>query len=416
MKTVVIGAGITGLVTAIRLRQAGQDVTLVTKGIGGLQLGQGTLDVFGYSPDRVDNPIAEVDKVAASDPTHPYAAIGSDNVRKGLEYTAGLLDGLVEGDPEKNVLLPTAVGAMRPTAYIQPSMANGVITADSKFLIAGPRQLKDFYPQLIAGNLARTDLPGGGRIQARPGSFSIPARGTEADSSGLNYARALDRPEYRKEFAAQIKPLAKEGETVGLPAMLGLRDRNAWRDLQDLIGAPIFEIPLPPPGVPGMRLNEHLTDLAKELRVKIILGSPVVSGTEENGRVVSVTVASTGHDMVIKADNVVLCTGGFESGSLELDSYGIMSETIFGLPLVGNEIPEPTHGQYWGDPQPMFRVGVKVGEDMRVLDASGQPVYDNLYAAGGILAGSIRWTEKNGEGVAVGSAYAATEAILGGNS
>lgn len=416
MKTVVIGAGLTGLVTAIRLREAGHDVTLVTKGLGGLQLGQGTLDVFGYNPDRITHPLAEIDKVSATDPSHPYPAIGSDNVRQGMEYTKGLLEGLLEGNVEENVLLPTAVGAIRPTSFIQPSMANGILKPGAKYLIAGPRELKDFYPQLIAGNLARTKLDNGGTIEARPGSFSIPARGTEVDSSGLNYARALDRPEYRKEFAAQIKPLVKEGEIVGLPGMLGLADPNAWRDLQDLIEAPIFEIPLPPPGVPGMRLNERLTSIAKEKRVKIILGSPVTGATPEDGKLASVTVASTGHDMTIAADHVVLCAGGFESGSLELDSYGVMTETVLGLPLVGTDIPEPTHGAYWGDPQPLFLVGVKVDGNMRVLDPSGKPVYNNLYAAGGILSGSIRWSEKSGEGIAVGSAYAATEAILGGNS
>lgn len=414
MKTVVIGAGIAGLVTAIRLREAGQDVTLVTKGIGGLQLGQGTLDVFGYNPDRIENPIAEVETVSSTDPNHPYAAIGAEAVRAGADYTASLIGGLLEGSVEKNVLLPTAVGAARPTSYVQPSMANGVLEPGKKLLIAGPRQLKDFYPQLIAGNLARTDLPGG-RVEARAGSFSIPARGSEADSSGMRYAQALDRPEYRKQFAAEIRPLVQAGETVGLPAVLGLFDHTAWLDLQELIGAPIFEIPLPPPGVPGMRLNQVLTDLAKEKRVKLILGSPVVGGTAENGRLASVTVASTGHDMVIETDHVVLCTGGFESGALELDSYGLMSETVFNLPLVGADIPEPTHGDYWGDPQPMFRVGVKVDSDMRVLDPSGDPVYANLHAAGGILAGAMRWDEKNGEGIAVGSAIAAADSILGGS-
>ena len=37
----VIGAGLAGLVTALRLRRAGARVTLVTKGVGGLQLGHG---------------------------------------------------------------------------------------------------------------------------------------------------------------------------------------------------------------------------------------------------------------------------------------------------------------------------------------------------------------------------------------
>ena len=41
---VVIGAGLAGLAASIRLAQRGAKVTLVTKGIGGLQLGQGTID------------------------------------------------------------------------------------------------------------------------------------------------------------------------------------------------------------------------------------------------------------------------------------------------------------------------------------------------------------------------------------
>ena len=51
MNVVVIGAGLAGLVAAIRLREAGAEVSLLTKGIGGLQLSQGTVDVLGYSPD-----------------------------------------------------------------------------------------------------------------------------------------------------------------------------------------------------------------------------------------------------------------------------------------------------------------------------------------------------------------------------
>ena len=44
---VVIGAGLAGLAATLRLAEAGAKVTLVTKGIGGLQLGQGTLDILG---------------------------------------------------------------------------------------------------------------------------------------------------------------------------------------------------------------------------------------------------------------------------------------------------------------------------------------------------------------------------------
>ena len=70
------------------------------------------------------------------------------------------------------------------------------------------------------------------------------------------------------------------------------------------------------------------------------------------------------------------------------------------------------HGDYWGDPQPLFTVGVETDETMLVRHPGGGPVYDNLYAAGGILAGATRWQEKSGEGIALASAVRAADSIL----
>lgn len=62
---VVIGSGLAGLTTALRLRRGGARVTLVTKGVGGLQLGQGTIDILGYTPDRVEKPYQAVQEFAS---------------------------------------------------------------------------------------------------------------------------------------------------------------------------------------------------------------------------------------------------------------------------------------------------------------------------------------------------------------
>jgi glycerol-3-phosphate dehydrogenase subunit B len=51
---------------------------------------------------------------------------------------------------------------------------------------------------------------------------------------------------------------------------------------------------------------------------------------------------------------------------------------------------------------------------MRVVDETGHIAYRNLFAAGGILAGAIRWTEKSGEGIALASAVTAADSILKG--
>ncbi len=415
-RVVVIGAGIAGLGAAIQLATAGLQVTLLTKGTGGLQLSQGTIDVLGYtgtngSTVRVADPLASIAELAATTPSHPYAVIGADAVRAGIAFIQDLLGpDLLVGRPDANQSLPTAVGAVRPTCLAQPGMLAGACVDGATFAIVGLRQLKDFHPDLVAGNLARTVLPDGGRLQARALYVDVAARPGEGDSSGLAYARAFDSAAYRASFADRLRPMLSEGETVGLPAVLGLRDLTAWRDLADKLEHPVFEIPLPPPSVPGMRLNTALVAAARSAGVRIVNGSWVTTPRIEAGRVRSVQFTTAGALREFSADAFVLAGGGFESGALNLDSHDQVTERVFGLPLAGLG-DDLVHGDYWGAQQPLFAVGVAVDESMRVIEPGGGPVYDNLWAAGGVLAGAQRWSEKSGEGIALGSAVKAAEAI-----
>lgn len=404
-RVVVIGAGLAGLVAANRLVDAGLAVTLLHKGLGGLQLGQGSIDVFGYTPERVLNPIKAVSQVATS---HPYAATGSAAVLDGLAYLKQELPALLVGDPEANYQLPTAVGSIRPTCLAQPSMIAGHVRDGAQLVIVGIRQLKDFPPQLVAENLARTVLPDGGRLTARHVWVDLPARDGEVDSFGVNYARAFDTEAFRVAFAKALSPQLNSDELVGLPAVLGLADVKAWRDLAGKLGHQVFEIPLPPPSVPGMRLNEALAARARSAGVRIVPGVRTHAFSTVAGRVASVTTAA---GRTYDADAFVLATGGFESGALELDSHHVVRETLFGLPLTGVGDGPLVHGDYWGAEQPLFRVGVSVDALLRPVDPWGAPAYPNLWAAGGILAGASGWKELSGDGIAVASAVAAAAAI-----
>ncbi|MDR1387648.1 MAG: glycerol-3-phosphate dehydrogenase subunit GlpB [Propionibacteriaceae bacterium] len=414
--TIVIGAGLSGLVSAIRLAQAGQDVTLLAQGLGGLQLSQGTVDVLGYASERVSRPFKTLAALIKTDPHHPYAAIGADNVKSGLTWLSQGLPGLLVGDPELNRCFPTAVGALRPTCLYQPSMAGGAALAGAEWAIVGPRQLKDFYPELCAANLSRSVLPDGGQIEARPYRIDLPARPGEADCSALTYARRLDQEDFRAQFAQAVAQTVGDAAAIGLPAMLGLNAGDgleAWRDLERRLGRPVFEIALAPPSVPGLRLNQALTALAKASGVRMILGSQVIGLISQGWQVQGVILRQAGRDQRYDGSHFVYAPGGFESGALHLDSYGQLRETAFGLPLRGGEADDLITGDYWQD-QALFKVGVGVDAAMRVIDEVGQPVYQNLHAAGGILAGASRWSEKSGEGIALGSAIAATDAILKG--
>ena len=82
-------------------------------------------------PSLVSEPLAALEKLAAQ-PDHPYALLGLDAVRRGAArgstscVDAGPLPGYsYVGGLERNVLLPTAVGALRPSALVPETMAAG---------------------------------------------------------------------------------------------------------------------------------------------------------------------------------------------------------------------------------------------------------------------------------------------------
>lgn len=435
----VIGAGIAGLTAALRLKEAGHLVTLASKGIGGLQLSQGTVDILGYVPlsatdtvtegdanthardKRVRHPLEAinshpfpVDEVTGA---HPYDLIGAEAVERGAAYLLNKVGaGLLVGEATRNYYLPTAIGAIRPTALAQPSMVNGDCVPGKKFVIVGIRQIKDFYPQFCADNLSRTDLPEGGRVQARATQVSFEARPGEVDTSGLNFARALENPEKLAAFAALVRAEVEEGETVGLPAVLGVAGDGLFEKFQELVGAPVFEIPLPPPSVPGMRLNQKLTQAVKDARIRFMLGTEATGVIADGKRVTHVIVDTAGRPREIPVDYVVLAGGGFESGALHLDSYGQITERALNLPVTEAEIELLIHGDYWGDQQGLFKVGVAVDADMRPVNAQGELVYQNVHVLGGTIAGAMRWQEKSGEGIALGSMIRATDFILGADN
>lgn len=419
LDTIVIGAGITGLSAAIRLAEAGQKVSLVTFGMGGMQLSPGTVDVLGYNPEAVGNPLAAATEYAAAHPKHPYRVIGSDYVAAGVEYFTSLFaPGTFSGSLQANTFLPTAAGSMRPTALYPTTMEAGRCQDGAKFTIVGPYQYKDFYPQLIAGNLSRGVVPGvagGGKVQASGAQIDFAAREGEADSSPLRYAQALDDPRRREELIRKVAAvLPKDGSAVGLPAFLGYQDGQAWREIAEKLGRPVFEIPCLPPSPGGLRLQNHLLEKAKDLRVRVIIGAKISGFEQQGGRITKLVAEVAGHQAEYRAANFLYAAGGFESGTLEMDSYYRIYETVFGLPLAGADLAEPTHGDYWGAPQPVFEAGVLCNENMQVIDPQGgQVVYENLYAGGGILAGATRWEELSGEGIALGSMWAATQALLG---
>jgi glycerol-3-phosphate dehydrogenase subunit B len=403
---VVIGAGTAGLVAGARLAEGGARVCVLATGVGSTHLAPGTIDVLGYAPERVDDPARALGDLIAARPDHPYALLGVDAVAEALRWfgervAQGPLPGYrYTGGLERNHLLPTAVGALRPSALVPETMAGGDTPSLGRVCVVGSRVLRDFHAALCAANLAKVG------IEAR--AIEIEIEVERADQNALGLARRFDDPAWRAAFAAQLVAVLGADERVALPAVLGSKDpHGVWTDLEKRLGRPVFEIPTLPPSVPGMRMFEILRSTLRGAGGRLVLGSEVVGAERENGRVTAVNAHASGRDVRYVAPSFVLATGGFASGGIELDSRWVTREGALDLPLRGLPGPgEPRFTSTYLAEQPMARVGVAVDAQLRAEGA------ENVVVAGAALPGAVPWRELSGEGIALASGYHAASMIL----
>ena len=403
---VVIGAGLAGLTAALRLAEGGARVLVLARGVGATHLSAGTIDVLGYAPERVEHP---GEALAHLGDGHPYGLVGAGAVAASVEWLKAVVaDGSLgpyayHGGLEENFLLPTALGVPRPSAVVPETMRGGDLRRTAPLLLVGFRGLKDFYPALAADTLRRTGRP------ARAVELDLVPEG-RADVNSLGYARAFDSPRFRAEVTAQLLGRPRADERVGFPAVLGIADpHGAWSDLERRLARPVFEVPTLPPSVPGMRLFAILRDALRRAGGRVILNAVVTGAEREGGRVSAVRVRIGLREERRGCDWVVLATGGFASGGLELDSRWTARETALGLPVAG--VPAPGEERFsagYLDDHPIARAGVAVGPDLRPEG------HENVLVAGATLAGAEPWREKSGDGISLATGHRAAELVMGG--
>lgn len=411
---VVVGTGLAGLTAAVRLAEAGASVLVLAKGVGATHLGPCTIDVLGYDPEPVARPLEAVRALAAEHPEHPYALAGPDGVADAVAWFTGrFADGPLApyafiGDPAENLRLPTAVGVLKPTAVVPETMAAGDLRDGGEVCVVGFRALKDFHPMLLADNLGRHE-----GIAARGIELDLLPEG-RVDANALAFGRAFDDPAFRSEVASLLAGRLGAGERVAFPAVLGVKDPHlVWTELQDKLGRPVFEVPTLPPSVPGMRVFATLRERLRRAGGAVIMNA-VVTGADRSGSSLAALRVRTGLKEVRRgADRVVLATGGFASGGVELDSRWRGHEVALGLPVTG--VPEPGderfRPEYLGD-HPLAAAGVAVDAAQRPVDAAGERVLDNVLVAGATLAGAQPWREKSGDGISLTTGFRAAELIL----
>lgn len=421
---VVVGGGLAGITAAIAAAREGADVRIISHRDNTLRSASGLIDLLGYLPGDdaavtgpLQNPFDHLDDLPDD---HPYSIVGESAVRDAFALFDEITGEQYGGDhTDENALLPTVGGTLKPTARYPESAAAGLLSRPKDMLLVGFDRLVDFDAPAAADHLSATGVP----FDVRGVTVDFPG-GFRADAKLTRYVNALDqnepieRPNHpssteptREALASVVEPHIEDENRVGFPAILGEDHATRVRtELEELLGVDVFEVPMGPPSIPGLRLQDTLDATLRDHGVALESGNPAVGyETDDHGNLTAVLVDRNGNHRPYHADQFILATGGLVGKGIETDRETVVE------PVFDCHVDHPPERYEWfsmdafGDHE-FARFGVHPDDDLHPLGETLEPEFDNLRAAGAVLGGYDFAAEKSGSGVSLATGYAAGNA------
>jgi len=404
----VVGGGLAGQIAALSATRAGARTRLVSEKASTLRQASGLVDVLGYTPAG-EGPLADpLAALSALPETHPYARAGRDAVEASLALFDEIAGERYRGGHTRaNALVPTCGGRVKPTTRYPATTAAGLASDDREILLVGFAELPAFDAPLAAAHLDSAIPPA---VQGATVQFPVEV---SADAAVTRFAHLLDQntggetANVRRALAERIATELDGAERVGLPAVLGLDHAATVRqDIESLLSVAVFEVPMGPPSVPGLRLDDLLRDALDAAGVLVETGNPVVGFESADERIASVTVDRNGAEVPYTADQYVLATGGLVGQGLDSDRERVRE------PVFDCHIAQPADRYDWfeddafGD-HAFARFGLDPDGQLRPCDAAGDPEHVNLRAAGAVLGNYDFAAEKSGSGVSLATGHRA---------
>lgn len=418
----VIGAGLAGLVAAWQAAANGQRTRLVSKGMGSIFWSAGCIEVLGFYPHDAAQPLESpaecIKRLVKDNSRHPYALAGMPALEQALAALQALCAEAgypLAGSLDGNWLLPSALGTPRPVCLAPESMVSGDLRKKDPVLVVGFEGFGDFFPHWMAANLQERG------IQAKGVLVDLPVLRERRLTTARTLAAAFDMPDFRAQVAGEVRARlpgafpSNASLRVAFPAVLGWDHAGqAWNDMQEKLGVPVFEAPTLPPSIPGIRLHNLLVSAFKAAGGRFYDGMQA-QGAEADGEVAAVFTEAAARRLEHRARTYILATGGILGGGIIARNEGGLQETVFGLPVAA-----PAHRSGWFHPaflstagHAVYRAGLRVDSALRPLDETGQPAYSNLYAAGAVLGDWDPLHERSLEGAALAAAWRAAQLACG---
>lgn len=411
---VIIGAGLAGLVAGWQAAKKGKRVHVIAKGWGALYWHTGCIDVFGYLPgadsEFVSHPANALVGFLDNHPEHPYSLAGMSKLEKALDQLKELgaqHNYPFSGDLESNYILPTSLGAPRPTCLAPSTMVDGDLRNKESILVVGFTGYLDFYPHLIAENLQRRAIPADAQM------LNLASLSSKKFITSRVLAECFENQTFRSEVIRELKehilPATEASiKRIGFPAVLGIRNSaEIQQELEDELGMVVFEIPTLPPSIPGMRLHQILVHEIENHGGCVYSGMEVIGASSRQNRINAVYSEAAARFKSHVADTYILATGGFLGGGIIQSQRYHPIETIFDLPV---SYPKDHHPWFEDEflssrGQPLFQAGIRINSQFQPADEKGHILYENLYIAGNLIYQCDALLERSIEGVALVSGY-----------
>lgn len=421
--SLIIGGGLAGLVCGIKCVSEGLRTAIISGGMNSLHFSSGSIDIAGYSNDGkiIKKPFDYLKHNIKENSKHPYAKTGLHTIRESIKFITEILSGQnirLNHNSELNHFHITALGTLKPTYLSQESVfsskVSDILHSGEKIAILNFKGFRDYYPEQTAANLKKHPI-----FKTREiimGDISLPyyleTEKNIHEFRSIDLARIFETERYLPRIAEEIKKASHEAVAVSLPAFIGISNYTTIRKkLNDMTGKFIYEIPVLPPSILGLRLDHALKNSFIRLGGEYIAGDKAVSGVIRNNRVEYITTSNSGN-FPIDSRFYVLATGSFFSGGLTA-CFDSISEPLMGLKVSSEKNRDRWHSVKFFDRKSHAFLGFGVETDSRLnpFTENGKTV-KNLFCAGSVLSGYNPVKEGCGGGVAVSTGFKCAERII----
>jgi len=404
----IIGAGFAGMTACARASELGLK-TVIAGNSSQFYFTSGLFDLLGVYPPAEGNVLKTPEEgyviLKKELPDHPYSKTGLKQVQNSFEFITRFLKsaGLeYRSSSSGNISVLTGAGTFKPSFLVPETIKKcQMINQGRKLLIIDFKGLNGFSAKQVAAGLKKK--------YAAPHTLSIKLSTQKDVRAPVHLASMFENSDFPEQIARKISSSGFKADILGMPAVCGInRSLDVLRKLEKKTNLEIFEIPMMPPSIPGLRLkNAFEKQLSKINRVWFLNQAKIESPVMNENKFI---LNAVNQNMVtrIEADCVILASGRFQSKGLFAHRKKIF-EPLFNLPVY-----QPEHRNLWHHRNFFEKkghminsAGIETDNLFRPVDSYGSVIHKNLYAAGAILAHND-WTRlKSGSGVSVVSACTA---------